>query len=568
MTPTMIPDTELERLRAEVARLSAARDAAVVERNAAVVERDAAVVERDAAATRLEQACAQHATEKAKLERKLAALQHSYEQLFRRSFGRSSEKVDSAQLALFLAQESAREVEEAGAVPAPPFLHEAPDGETPDLPRGKGKAGSRKGHGARPFPQALPREEQFFEPAPEDLTCACCGEAKVYMGLEEVGERLDWRPGSFVVVQQVRRKYRCPRPTCPTEVAVAPLPPAPIDTKSGRSRPLPGLLAFVATAKFADHLPLHRLQAIVDRHGVHLHRSTLCDWIEATGLLVEGVADEVKRQVLRHVVVGMDETGMLVVYDKRDPKRGTRRGKIWVYRGRQGEVYFHVSETKRKIDANGPMSILAGYRGFVQADADGTFEVVFEDGTRIEVGCNAHSRRYFVKAKDSSPREAAVVLGAFKRVYAIEERIRDLGPGERQAVRQAESKPILDELDRYLDELAATLAPGTPLAKAVGYAQRHRVALRRFLEHGELEIDNNAVERALRQVALGRKNWLFAGSPQAAKTAAIFYTLIGSCKELGVDPWEYLSDVICLTTTRFPHRRQLDLPAPARSRAG
>lgn len=532
MTTSMNQETELERLRAEVARL---------------------VAERDSAATALEQARAQHAAEKAKLEKKLATLQHKYEQLFQKAFGRSSEKVNPAQLDLFLAEESAREAAEAGAVPTPPFVDEAPDGETADAPetkgKGKGKGKGKKGHGARSLPKDLPREQEFFDPAPEDMICSCCGEPKVPMGLEELGERLDWRPASFVVVQQVRRKFRCPRPACPTEVAVAPLPPAPIDTRSGRSRPLPGLLAFIITAKFADHLPLHRLEKIVDRHGVHLHRSTLCDWANDTAALLEGVADEVKRQVLRHSVVGMDETGMLVVFDKDDPKRGTRRGKVWVYRGRPGDVYFHVSETKSKADVNGPMSVLASYRGFVQADADGNFDPVFHDGGRVEVGCNAHGRRYFVKAKDSSPREAAVVLAAFRKVYAIEDRIRDLGPESRRAVRQAESKPILDELDRYLDELAPTLVPGTPLAKAVNYNRNHRVALRRFLEHGELEIDNNAVERALRQVAVGRKNWLFAGSPEAAKNAAIFYTLIGSCKELGLDPWAYLRDVIARVGT-------------------
>lgn len=540
MQALMTHDPELERLRAELMRLNAERDAAISRLTA---ERDALGVERGSAVSALALANAQHAQERAALEKKLATLEQAYRVLFQRAFGRSSEKVDPAELARLLAEEAAREAAEAASTPAPPHAGEAPDGEIPQPPKGKGQRRG-KGHGARPLPKDLPRERRVLEPPPEDMTCACCGGAKVSMGLEDVSERLDWRPASFVVVELVRPKYRCPSATCPTEVAVAPLPPSPIDTKSGRSRPLAGLLAFIITSKFADHLPLHRLEAIIERQGVHLQRSTLCDWTDETAGLLEGIADEVKRQVLRHFVVGMDETGVLVVYDKTDPKKGTRRGKIWVYRGRKGEVYFRVSETKRQADENGPMSLLGGYHGFVQADADGTFDVIFEDGTRLEVGCNAHARRKLVQAKASNQLETAVVLGAYQKVYAIEERIRDLDPEERKAARQAESKPILAELDKYLDELAPTLVPGTALATAVNYSRNHRVALRRFLERGELSIDNNAVERALRQVAIGRKNWLFAGSPEAAKNAAIFYTLVGSCKELGLDPWEYLCDVI------------------------
>jgi hypothetical protein len=280
------------------------------------------------------------------------------------------------------------------------------------------------------------------------------------------------------------------------------------------------------------------------REGVDVPRSTLCDWVHATGGLLAGIAEEVYRNVLSRYVVGMDETGIRIIFDPHDPVNGTRNGKIWVYRGLKGEVYFRVSETKAHKDANGPLVVLRHYEGLLQADAAPIFDVLFEDGTRIEVGCNAHARRKFVQAKKTHLREVAFVLKAYQQVYKIEARLRDVSPEERRAVRQAEAKPILEALDAFLDALAPTLVPGTPMATAVNYSINHRAALRRFLDNGRLEADNNAVERALRLVAVGRKNWLFAGSEGSAKTAAILYTLVGGCKDLGLDPWEYLRDVI------------------------
>jgi transposase len=381
------------------------------------------------------------------------------------------------------------------------------------------------------------------EPSPAELVCACCGGQKKSISSDEVTERYEYRPASLVLVEHVRPRFRCAK--CQDGTTMAPLPPAPIDRGLAEA----GLLAYVAASKFSDHLPLNRIKKILLREGVDFPRSTLCDWVDQTAGLVEPIADEIRRQILEHVVVGMDETGILIVFDKNDKENGTRRGKIWAYRGRKGEVFFAISETKSHDDENGPQVVLGLRRGFVQADADGTFDILFEDGSRLEVGCNAHARRKFVQAKKSHPKEVAFVLTAFRRVYEIEARIREVTPEERKAVRQAESKPILDVLDAYLDALAPTLVPGTPMAIAVNYSRKHRVALRRFLDHGDLEADNNAVERALRLVAVGRRNWLFAGSENSAKNAAILYTLVGSCKDLGIDPWEYLRDVIERVTT-------------------
>jgi len=523
MATAMGSEAEIERLRAEVARLAAERDTATA-------------------------ALARVTSAKEKLERKVTRLEAQLDELSRRIFGRSSERIDPLQLGLFLEPVA----ETAGIADLPPHVDEAPDGEA----RPKEPPSSKRRSGPRPFPKNLRRERIDYHPSPEELQCACGGEKKS-IGSPETTERLDFKPASLLVVEHVRHRYRCT--SCHGDTTIAPLPPAPgaVEKDGVRGRAEAGLLAHVVTAKYCDHLPLNRLQSVLAREGVYLHRSTLCDWVADTARLLWPVAEAVRNEVLTRPVVGIDETSVLVVFDKRDPEHGTRKARLWVYRGQVGEVFYMVSETKEAKDPNGPFHVLRGYRGSVQADAAGNHNELFRDGTRVEVGCNAHARRKFFDARETNPTEAAYVLAAYKKVYEIEARVRGKPPDERRAARQAASLPIFTALDAWLDELAASpaLVQGSALAKAVNYTRNQRRALRRFLDDGRLEPDNNAVERALRIVAVGRKNWLFAGSPQGADDAATLYTLVGSCKDLGVDPWTYLQDVI--------KRRAADLSTPA-----
>jgi transposase len=527
MSTAMGHEAELDSLRAEVARLRAERDAAHS-------SLDQMKTAHDAATSRLQAL----ATAKEKLEKKVSQLEFKVDDLLKKLFGKSSERFDPNQI---LFEFAATQNAEALAVPAPPHADEAPDGED----RPKDPPSKKRGHGARRLPANLKRVPVEYTPDPAELTCAC-GCAKKSIGSPEITERLDYTPSSVFIVEHIRHRFRCP--TCHDETAIAPLPPAPTAIEDGgeRGRAEAGLLAYVVTSKYGDHLPLNRLQSILSREGIYLHRSTLCDWVADTAKLLWPVAEAVRQQIVTRPVVGVDETGLLVVYDKKDPIEGTRKARIWAYRGLAGEIFYMVSETKGTHDTDGPKRVLGQFRGFVQADAAGTFDDLFKDGTRLEVGCNAHARRKFFEAKSSHPLEAGYVLATYKKVYEIEARVRAASPEERRAARLAESKPILDALDSWLDELATSpaLLSGTPLAKAVGYSRNHRLALRRFLDDGRLEADNNAVERALRLVAVGRKNWLFAGSPQGADDAATLYTLVGSCKDLGVDPWRYLRDVI------------------------
>ena len=517
MTTPMNLEEELARLRAENARLAGT-------------------------ATALEAELAEANAAKAKLERLVQQYEHKLQVLCKQLFGRSSEKIDPNQLLLEFAAEEEREREAAGELPAPPHAGEAPDGEV--------STGKRRGHGRRPIPRDLPRERVEYEVDPADRICDCCGTERTSIGSPEVTEHYDYKPGSVVVVEHARPRLRCPR--CQDGTVVAPLPAHPIE----RGRPDPGLLAHVATSKYADHLPLYRISRQLARQGVQIPRSTLCDWVHDTAVLLRLIVDAIRGEILNHFVVALDETGLRVVFDRKDKKNGTRKARIWAYRGQQGDVFYAISETKAAADADGPLALLADYEGFVQADAAGTFDGLFADARRLEVGCNAHARRKWVEAKDSNPREAAFAITVYRRVYEIEARFRDASPEERLAARQRETKPILDAFDAWVDALAASpaLVPGTPLATAVGYSCNHRVALRRFLDDGRLSPDNNATERALRLVALGRKNWLFAGSREAADDAATLYSLVGSCNELGVDPWTYLCDVIARVRTHPPDR--------------
>lgn len=531
-TSTMAHPEELERLRAEIARIGAERDAALAARDQAVTARDRALAAQD------------------KLKKRVDQLQVKVDALLGQLYGQKSERHREveAQRELFEAEKKEQAESE---LPAPPFVGEAPDGEVPQpdpVPgkrggKGKEKKKGRQDHGWGNLPESLPRVEELHLPSPDELSCDRCQRERVSIGSPEITERLDFAPESLFVVRHVRHRFRCP--CCQDGTVVAPLPRPPIGTSKGR--PEAGLLAYVVASKYSDHLPLNRLESILAREGFALSQSTMCDWLGLTARLLDPIAKQVLQQVVTRPVVGMDETGVRVLYREEDGLKGEKRkARIWVYRGLPGEVYFAISESKTKDDEEGPLTVLAQYKGYVQADAASNFDEVYKSGERIEVGCNAHARRRFFEARKAFPREASFALGTYRKMWEIEARIRGMTPEERRAVRQAETKPLLDAFDGWVDELAASpaLAPGTLLAKAIGYSKNHRVALRRFLDDGRLEVDNNAVERALRLVALGRKNWLFAGSKQAALDAAVFYTLIASCRELGIEPWAYLRDVI------------------------
>jgi transposase len=480
------------------------------EREVAIEERDAAIEERDA---------------------RIKELEHQLAVLRRYQFGHRSEKVAPRQQLLF---------GEAAGAPEPP----AP---APPAPKRK-----PNGHGRRPLPKDLPRERVEHDVAPEAKQCEKCGAGLEKIG-EEVSEQLDYVPASFVVRQHVRLKYACK--ACEETIVLAPMPDQPIC----KGLPGPGLLAQVLVSKYDDHLPLYRQSEIYARQGVDLDRSTLCGWVRDSTRLLEPLVRAMSREVLASKVVQTDDTPVPV--QERSHPGSTRTGRLWVYRGDAVHPYTVFDYTpNRKRD--GPVSFLGDYTGYLQADAFGGYDGIYAGGKVIEVGCWAHTRRKFYDAQTTDESLATAALGFIGQLYGIEReaRARGLDAAGRLALRQERARPVVEDLRRWLDAQALVVLPKSPMGQAIGYALDQWTALCRYLDDGDLEIDNNASERDERAVAVGRKNWLFAGSDAGGRRAAIAYSLIATCQRHKVNPFEYLRDVLVRVTTTAASRIRELLP--------
>jgi transposase len=453
-------------------------------------------------------------------DRRIGQLSSQLEALKRRLFGRSSEKLDPNQLVLELGAWLA-----AHPVAADPVAPEPPSSEK--------EASPRNGHGRRRLPETLPRHRTEYHPAPGDRVCRECSSALKRIG-EEVSEQLEYVPASFFVREHARIKYACPH--CQESVMIGTMPVQPID----KGMPGPGLLSHLLTSKYCDHLPLNRLEGIFQRHGVDLSRSTMCDWVAASAALLAPLVEVMKTEVLASRKIHTDDTTVPVLDKTRET---TRTGRLWVYVGDSAHEHIVFDYTPDR-SRGGPLRFLKGFKGYLQADAYAGYNAVYAGCQVIEVACWAHARRKFFDAMKSDAVRSRVVLAHIRELYGVEKRGRDLGEIERSALRLREAKPLLDAFKVWLDAEALKVLPKSPLGEAIGYARGQWVALTRYLEDGLLEIDNNSAERALRRVAVGRKNWMFAGSDEGGRRAAILYSLIASCAALHIDPYAYLRDVL------------------------
>jgi transposase len=388
----------------------------------------------------------------------------------------------------------------------------------------------------RPLPEHLPRERVVHEPA---CTCPDCGTAMKKIG-EDVSEVLDYVPARFRVIRHVRPKMACPE--CERIVQVE-APSRPIDRGTAGA----GLLAHVLVSKYADHLPLYRQAQIYAREGVELERSTLADWVGGCHRLLDPLVEALAGYVLKPGKLHADDTPVPVL----DPGRGkTKTGRLWTYvrddRPAAGSdppaVLFRYSPDRR---GERPRTHLANFIGILQADAYSGFGHLYEAGKIQEAACWAHARRAFydIHQANQSP-IAAEALQRIGALYAIESEIRARPPDERAAIRQSRAGPLLDSLRQWLRETLAKLSKKSELARAIGYVLTRWSALTRYRDDGAIEIDNNAAERALRVVALGRKNYLFCGSDAGGERAAGIYSLIGTAKLNGLDPEAYLRHVL------------------------
>jgi transposase len=443
--------------------------------------------------------------------------------LRRMQFGRRSEKVERQieQLELKLEEleaSRAEHLEQPASEPAP--------AKTPSPTRKR-----------RPLPDHLPRQVETHLPAEE--SCPECGGTLKKLG-EDVSEMLEYIPASFTVIRYVRPRLCCTG--CDTIVQAA-APSRPID----RGLAGPGLLAHVLTAKFADHLPLYRQAEMYAREGVDLDRSTLAKWVGEASELLSPLVEALRRYVMAAEKLHGDDTPVPVLA----PGNGkTKTGRLWTYvrdDRPSGSMAAPAAWFAYSPDRKGehPQRHLRDFRGILQADAYSGFNKLYEDGSILEAPCMAHIRRKFYDLMEAH--HSPIATEAVERIaplYAIEKEIRGRSPDERREVRNARSRPLLESMRDWLEASLSKLSRKSDTAAAIHYALALWSALTRYCDDGRIELDNSAAERALRAVAVGRRNYLFAGSDSGGERAAVFYSLIGSAKLNGLDPEAYLRLVL------------------------
>ena len=463
-------------------------------------------------------------------EREIEHLKLLLVKLHRMQFGRKSEKLQRQieQLELRLEELESNRSEQ-----------ETQPSEPASVPASATPAAAKPTR--RTLPDHLPRETRRHEPT-ETVCPQCQGELRK-LG-EDISEMLEYVPASFRVIRHVRTKLSCTKCDC---IVQAEAPSRPIE----RGLAGPGLLAHVLVSKYCDHLPLYRQSEIYARQGVELERSTLADWVGGCSRLLEPLVEALRRYVMTAGKLHADDTPVPVLA----PGQGkTKTGRLWTYvrderpagDSSAPAVWFAYSPDRK---GEHPERHLEKFRGTLQADAYSGLNQLYENGRIQHAACWAHVRRHFydLEQAHSSPvaREALERIGA---LYGIEEAIRGKPPDERRRVRQEQSKPLLDSLRKWSEATLLKLSRKSETTVAIRYALSRWDALTRYIEDGHIEIDNNAAERSLRGVALGRKNYLFAGSDAGGERAAAIYSLVGSAKLNGLDPEVYLRDVL----TRIP----------------
>lgn len=466
--------------------------------------------------------------------------------LLRQKFGRSSEKITREQLDLFL--QSVSEEDRAAAAQVGTLV-------LPPLPPPEAPRSLRKRNGRNPLPSNLPRTTQVIDPTPEQCTCEQCGQQKERIGFE-ISELLEFEPAGFRIIELRRVKLAC-KP-CQEGVVVAPVADKPIE----RGRPGPGLLAHVAVSKYQDHLPLYRLSGIYARAGVPLAPSTLGTWIAAVAEAFEPIYKELLRRTLASYVLGVDDTGLRVLDS--DHPNGVKRGHLWAYvgydHGRPVRAFFDYTETWEK---EGPCAILKERTGYIQGDGYKGIDDLFKgpNPKAVRVGCMGHARRKFKESLDGNDPRAAIPLQLIGRLYEVEAlaTARKDDPVVRQQLRDQYSRPVMAKLKEWIADTAPSAVPKSPLGRAITYAVNQWPHLVVYLEDGAVPIDNVLVEQRIRPVAVGRKNYLFAGSDEGARRASIIYSILANCTLADVEPFAYLRDVLDRLSHGWPASRIAEL---------
>ena len=504
--------------------------------------------------------------------RKIDSLQHQLQALLRRHYGRSSEKADPNQQLLFedlidkcIPEMPADNVEDLSSTTRP----------------------ARKGHGRRRLPADLPREKVIHDLPEDEKPCPCCGKMRHIIG-KQTHEQLDYIPAKVKVIEHIRLTYGCPRceanvsPDGP-QIVTADKPLLPIE----KGLAAPGLLAYVIVSKYGDHCPMHRLEGILKRYGIDIARSTMCDWAAQCADVLRPLYDLMIDQVRASKVIHTDDTPVKVQDRNRTQ---TRTGRFWVYLGdeKHPQTVFAYTPSRSR---DGPMEFLHDWgrdeRVYLQADAFGGYDGIYAGdagGHVTEVACWAHARRKFYDARGSDPDVSTQALAHIRLLYDVEAqakesarssgidpaaddaRFREQLVATRYRLRQERTVSRLSQFRAWLEsrqaERGGPVLPKSPMGQAIQYAFNQWDALCVYTTDGRLNIDNNASENALRRVAIGRKNWLFAGSDNGGRTAATLFSLIATCQRHQVEPMAYLRDV--LTRIAATPVSQLDQLLPDR----
>jgi transposase len=555
------------------------------------------------------------------VQRNNSQLEHQLHELLRKLYGRSSEKLDPNQLALFAELLGQLQAQPPAPPPAPPVATASRPVKTP--------------HGRRRFPEDLPRKRQEHDLPEDQKACPCCGKARCRIG-EEVTEKLEYVPAKVIVLQNVQFKYACRHCEQEAKNPQIELAEKPLDAID-KCMAGPGLLAYVIVGKYSDHLPLHRLEKILARHGIDIARSTMCDWMAGCALALRPLYDLMKIQVLKSKVIHTDDTPVDVL-DKN--RKETRTGRFWDYLGDREHPHTVFDYTPSR-SRDGPVKFIGDWgknsKVYLQADAFGGYDGIYiappgdapvidaratdapaidapmtpavvtsdpagvpitplADGmlpaphpvdapiesaapvehgpTRVdrafllinaflavivalktgivEVACWAHARRKFYEARNSDPARSAQAMAYIRLLYDVEDqaKAKQLDPPARAALRQQLALPRLAQFKAWLESSGSSgtvgggVLPKSPMGMAITYALNQWDALCVYVSDGDLAIDNNAGENALRRIGVGRKNWLFCGSDAGGHTAAILFSLIATCDRHKVNPFEYLRDVL------------------------
>ena len=381
--------------------------------------------------------------------------------------------------------------------------------------------------GRMKLPEHLRREEIIIEPAADIRDCKKMG--------EEITEVLEYEPGELYVKKYIRNKYAKQNNE---GVLIGELPPRPLEKAMAGE----GLLAQIIIDKYVDHLPLHRQMQRFERSGVKLAYSTLSDWVSNTCKLITPLFEALKKQVLQSPYLHVDETPIKVLDKKKEGE--THRGYYWVYQNSIDKIVFFDYQEGRGRD--GPMEILQNFTGYLQSDGYNVYDIFDKKENITLIHCMAHARRMFNEALDNDRRVAEHAMKEIQKLYSIERTTKEqsLSFEERKAVRQQQSVPILQSLGIWMKEEYLKALPKTAVGKALGYSIERWERLSRYTENGMLNIDNNPVENSIRPLALGRKNYLFAGSHEAARRSGMLYSLLGTCKMHGIEPTTWLKEVL------------------------